>query len=160
MPGVLAYRGAVAFALFLFSPVAAVFALVAFVLSRRFRVLFEGVSDALALGLLFIVGLGGIAVWVVIEITVLYPAQVQQELLGERIASPLLLREIYWQEALMDPMARWTYALDDEALARLTPRCKAAPGGGCWLASRTDYESFFSRASIEGGKLIIEDGLM
>ncbi len=110
-------------ALIIFTPVALLAAAIIRIALVRLRLLPSGVSGSVAYLLLTTLCLGAPLLWLTLDDLVLRPAQMQRELVGRQLVSPLQLRR-YETFGFQDPHYEWHYAVGPDLLRQLRPRCR------------------------------------
>lgn len=128
---------------------------------NRYNVLPEAVSHLAILWIAFLTIFGVILIADGVAVLIVRPTQLQQEFLGRAHAWPAaLLSHESW--GFQDPGDKWTYALTRQQLAELRPQCTASPGrrseSSCSLGGYRD-DRYYAAAHIEGGLLILNEGL-
>jgi hypothetical protein len=97
---------------------------------------------------------GGFMTVSVVEEFVIRPIQLQDELLGRQVVTPLALRR-YQAQGFQDPGWSWTYSVDPALAAQLAHRCRVDPffgRGTCASVSDGGRDAFIR---IEGTTLTI-----
>jgi hypothetical protein len=122
------------------------------------------VPTGMSHGWLFLANLGlvggGLTSALMLEEFIIHPAQLQAELAGSQIVTPLSLRT-YAASGFQDPEWDWIYAVDPETAANLQRHClrPIIPGPGCVIGS-ANAGGRDAEILLDGNTLTIMEGYM